>query len=66
MEEILKKLEDQENKINAIYISVEKTRRYFLWTLIATIVAFVLPLLGIVLVIPWFLKTMSAAYGGLL
>jgi hypothetical protein len=66
MEEILKKLEDQESKINAIYISVEKTRRYFLWTLIATIVAFVLPLLGIVLVIPWFLKTMSAAYGGLL
>ena len=66
MEEILKKLEDQENKINAIYVSVEKTRRYFLWTLIATIVAFVLPLFGIALVIPWFLKTMSAAYGGLL
>lgn len=66
MEEILKRLEEQENKINAIYVSVEKTRKYFLWTLIGTLVTFILPLIGIVMIIPWFFKTISAAYGGLL
>jgi len=64
--EILEKIEAQEQKINAIYISVEKTRKYFLWMLIATVVMFVLPLIGLIFIIPWFLNTMSSAYGGLL
>jgi hypothetical protein len=46
-----------EAKIDAIYASVEKTRRYFLWTLIATIVAFVLPLIGAAFLAPAFLSS---------
>jgi hypothetical protein len=60
--EIAQRLDAQEKKLDAIFVSVEKTRKYFQWTLIATIVTFVLPLIGIVLVLPWFVKTMLSAY----
>jgi hypothetical protein len=32
--EIIKKLEQQDKKLDAIYASAEKTRKYLLWTLI--------------------------------
>ena len=50
-----KRLEQLEEKINAIYISVEKTRNYFKWTMIITIVLFVVPLIGLVFALPSFL-----------
>ncbi|MFA6047574.1 MAG: hypothetical protein WCV59_00525 [Parcubacteria group bacterium] len=62
-QELLKKLEEQEKKIDDIYKSVEKTRKYFLWTLIITVVTIVLPLIGLLIAIPWMLKTMTTAYG---
>lgn len=62
-QEILKKLEEQEKKIDLIYASVEKTRSYFLWTLILSIAFFVLPLVGLMFAIPFFLNTMTSAYG---
>jgi len=65
-QEILKKFGEQEEKLDAIYQSVEKMRKYFLWTLIATIATIILPLIGLIIIIPWFLKIMSSAYGGLL
>ncbi len=61
--EILEKLNSQEEKINAIYASVEKTRKYFLWTLIVTIATIVLPLMAMAFIIPWMLKTLTSAYG---
>lgn len=65
-EEILKRIKSQEEKIDQIYKSVEKTRKYFLWTLLVTIFMFILPILGIILIIPWFIKAMSSAYGGIM
>jgi hypothetical protein len=59
---ILDSLAEQEKKIDAIYVSVEKTRKYFLWTLIVTVATVVLPLIGLVIIIPWFLKIMTSAY----
>jgi len=46
-----------EEKIEKIYISVEKTRKYFLWTLIISIALVVLPAIGLVFVIPQFLSS---------
>jgi hypothetical protein len=43
-----------EEKINNIYISVEKTRKYFLWTMIITIALVVLPIIGMMFAIPAF------------
>lgn len=51
-EEILKKLQEQEVKLDKIFRSVEKTRKYFLWTLIITLVTFVLPLIVFAALIP--------------
>ena len=44
-----------ETKIDAIYISVEKIRRYFMWTLIISTVLFVLPLIGLAIALPAFM-----------
>lgn len=64
-ENILNKLENQEKKIDEIYKSVEKTRKYFLWTLIISAGAILIPLVGLMIIIPWFLKVISSAYSGL-
>lgn len=61
-----KKLEELEKKINAIYISVEKTRKYFLVILWVSVILFVLPLIGIVFVIPQFLSSYLGSFQGLL
>lgn len=65
-QEILKKFEEQDAKLDAIYQSVEKMRKYFLWTLIVTVAAIILPIIGLIAIIPWFLKIMTSAYGGLI
>lgn len=55
-------LATQEAKLEEIYISVEKTRKYFLWTLIGTVVMFVLPLIAALFIIPAFISTLSSMY----
>jgi len=62
--EILKKLEESEQKIDEIYKSVEKTRKYFLWTLIITLAVFILPLIALMFVIPSFLSTYTTTLQG--
>jgi hypothetical protein len=64
-EEILKKLAVQDEKLNEIWKSVEKTRKYFLVSIIITIGTIVLPLIAAVALLPWMIKTMTAAYSGL-
>ena len=60
---ILKKLEEHEAKLNAIFVSVEKTRKYFMWTLIITVITVVLPLIGLGIVIPLFVKSIQLPAG---
>jgi type II secretory pathway component PulF len=60
IEERLKRIEE---KIDRIYASVERTRKYFLWTLIVTAVAFLLPLVGLVFVVPTLLSALSSYTG---
>lgn len=64
-EEILKKLAEQEERINAIYRSVEKTRKYFLWMLIVTVAMIIIPLIGLIFVIPQFLNIYNGVNLGL-
>lgn len=54
------KLLELEKKVDAIYVSVEKTRKYFLWTLILTLVIFFLPLIGLIFAVPFFLNTLTS------
>jgi len=64
-EETKKRLDVQDELLEKIYISVEKTRKYFLWTLIISLVLFVLPLVGLLFVIPQFLSIYTETLGGL-
>ena len=58
-QEISQKLAALEAKLEATYQSVEKLRQYFFWTLIITVLAIVLPLIGLAFAIPTFLQTLT-------
>jgi len=64
--ETQKKIEEMDQKLNAIYTSVEKTRKYFLVTMWVTLAMVVLPILGLLFVIPAFLNSYSSALEGLI
>lgn len=59
------KLAELSQKLDTVYASVEKTRKYLLWTLIGTVAAFVLPLLVALLFVPSFLSQYSATLNSL-
>ena len=65
-QEFTQRLAALENKINAIYVSVEKTRKYFLWTMWGTIIMFILPLIALGFVIPMFLSNYVDSMQGLI
>ena len=52
-------LREQANKLDAIYTSVEKTRKYFLLIMWISIAVVVLPMIGLLFAIPTFLETYS-------
>lgn len=47
-------LDQLSQKLDAVYASVEKTRRYIQWAFIATVVALVLPLIAALFIVPAF------------
>ena len=63
------RLSQLEEKVEAIYKSVEWTRKVIKWTVIMSIVGgvlfVVLPLIGLVFVIPKFMNTLNDSYGAL-
>ncbi|OHA01391.1 MAG: hypothetical protein A3C11_02640 [Candidatus Sungbacteria bacterium RIFCSPHIGHO2_02_FULL_49_12] len=59
MDDISKELADQKELLRNIFVSVEKTRRAFTWTLIISLLVVVLPLIGLIFVIPQFLSLYS-------
>jgi len=59
-DQLLQKLLEQEKKIDEIYRSVEKTRKYFVWTLIISVAFIVLPIIGLLFAIPSFLNTLGS------
>lgn len=57
------RLAEQDKKLDLIYASIEKMRKYFLWTMIITIATIVLPLIGLVFAIPFLLSTLTQING---
>ena len=49
------KLDEINKKVEAVYLSVEKTRKYFKWTMIITVAFFVIPLIGLLFALPSFM-----------
>lgn len=60
-----KKLAELEEKIEKIYVSVEKTRKYFFWTMVITVAVVVLPLIGMIFVLPSFISNYTSNLSGL-
>jgi hypothetical protein len=57
IQNLQKSIEEQSAKIDALYISAEKTRKYFMITLWVTVFAVLLPLLGLFFAVPSFLSS---------
>jgi type IV secretory pathway component VirB8 len=58
-----KELQEQKEMLDRIYTSVEKTRKYFFWTLIISVAAIVLPLIGLAFLVPYVFSVYSSALG---
>lgn len=58
-EDMVHRVATMESKIDAIYISVEKTRKYFLAMLIGSAALVVVPFVGLLFAIPAFMSTYS-------
>lgn len=63
---IQRKLDEIEVKIDAVYASVEKTRRYFQIVMWVTIAMVVLPVVGLLFAIPAFINAYMTTLDGLL
>ncbi len=61
--EIKQQLDTQAEKIDAIYESVEKTRKYFLIIMWSTIAMILIPAIGLAFVIPAFINTYTSSLG---
>ncbi len=60
-QELLQRLVKLEEQTNAIFVSVEKTRRYFFWIMVLTVVFFVVPLIGLFFAVPMFLSSYTGS-----
>lgn len=58
-EELIKKIEELNAKIDEMADSVRELKNYFKWMLIITVAMIVLPLVGLMFAVPSFLSTYS-------
>jgi len=58
---LLRKIEELERKVDATYASSEKTRKYFFWFLVLSMLALFLPLFGMMFALPYFLNLVSTS-----
>ncbi|MEI8103418.1 MAG: hypothetical protein WCG84_00745 [Candidatus Moraniibacteriota bacterium] len=61
-QEILKKLEEQEIKINEMARLVKSMRNYQRISFWFAVIFFILPLIGLGFAIPWLISTLQGAY----
>ena len=64
--DIQQQLDEQSAKLDAIWRSVEKTRKYFLILMWGSIIMVALPLVGLMLAIPKFIDMYTTTLNGLL
>lgn len=66
MESIQQQLDEQAIKLAAIEGSLKKIERYMAWAFWLTIALFVLPLLGLIFVVPMAINSYLSSMSGLL
>ncbi len=65
-ERILGLLKQNQDILLKTYKSAEKTRKYILYNAIFTVLIFILPLIGLAIAIPMFMKTYMSSLEGLI
>ena len=65
-EQILEILKQNQEILKQTHKSAEKTRKYILYNMIFTIVVFILPIIGLIFVIPVFLNSYIESLNGLI
>ena len=61
MDTLETKIDELETKMDTLQRAINKLQKTFFWTLVITVALFVLPLIGLVFVIPQFLASYSGA-----
>jgi type II secretory pathway component PulF len=64
MEPIEQRLAVLEEKIDKMSVTVTKLYRIFFWTAVITVLAIVIPLIGLVFVVPSFISNYTTELGG--
>lgn len=65
-QELYKKIEELEIKINKMYATLEAAKKMFMWSLIITLILFVVPLIILMFILPSTISNITSAYSGLL
>lgn len=58
-EELKERIQSLEKKIDDFQRSINAVKKIFLWTLVITLILFILPLVGLLFAIPQFLSNYS-------
>lgn len=64
--ELKQRLDNMEARLSLIGRAAEQTRKYFLWSLLAQLALFLIPLVLLMLAIPFFLSALNSNLEGLL
>ncbi|MBT4516684.1 MAG: hypothetical protein HOC78_02205 [Candidatus Komeilibacteria bacterium] len=65
-EQLYKKIEELELKVNEIYKITNAAKKMFLWSVVLSVLLFVIPLIILIIAWPTIIATFSGAYSGLL
>lgn len=64
-QELKERLDRMDLQLEEVYRSSERIRKYFFWSLILGLAFFILPLIGLLFAIPYYLKTLDISSLGL-
>ena len=64
-DEILKQLKENQVLLEKTYKTVERLKKYFMWTLIITVITVILPIIGLMLLLPTLMGSLGGGILGL-
>jgi hypothetical protein len=64
--QLYKKIEDLEAKVNEIYKIANAAKKMFVWSVVLSVLLFLIPLIILIIAWPTIIATFSGAYAGLI
>ena len=65
-EKLYKKIENLEIKINEIYKTINIAKKMFIWSVVISLMLFIIPLIILLIILPSMMDTIFGTYSGLL